>query len=245
MTALGASKIVAPTSSNHRRVSAVASRLTSPASLYQSLRQSKGGLGSGSVRARPPARFDVPRAAVNREQAAASASRNYSREVSQLLPTNFDLDLDLSIAGCLSSCLDPDKLAAKSGNQLSKLWSESGSLARVKLAATPLAARQADSQHILQCGLFCIELVNVYQPLRSGGQHADFYALACLCLKVGDVQKTGCTLHNPSASSPCHMLILSCHTLIPQLCTNAPQRAWLLPADQNLKGWVCGTILCR
>ena len=208
MTALISSHRVAPARSNFERVFAVDSR----PSLHtqRSLRKSTGNLEAQAVRARLVPRFtrSVCRAAVDYNQAPAGVDHSYSPEVSQLLPANFDLGLDLGNPDCLSGCLDPVKLA-KAGNALSTLWSECRLLAEIKLAVLPLAARRAASpesgtgQHILQCSLFCSGLVEPYQPFRSGGQHADFYALACLCLKVCDVLNTGhgFTLRHPLALS--------------------------------------------
>ena len=221
MQLLSAPRLVLPTRSDQRCRSAVDSRFITRSALCRSLRPSTGSLTPRIARvgSLPCCTRSVCQAASIRNQAAAGAALRYSPEVSQLLPAKFDLDLDLGDPDCLSGCLDPDKLA-KAGNALSILWSESGALAQNRLAALPLAARRPASpdsktdQHLLQCGLFCSQLVKLYQPFRSGCQHADFYALACLCLKVCNEQNTGFLLRLPLS-----ILTFQCE---PTACLGSP-----------------------
>ena len=120
---------------------------------------------------------------------AAKPGLLVSQEVAAVLPDLFELE------GCFDGTFDPIRALDTAkllglDNKLSKLWSGSEALALATLADLPLAARKPGSpaspanRTAMQTGIFCEQLVKLYNPFREGGSHLDHYVMSSLCLEV-------------------------------------------------------------
>lgn len=158
-------------------------------------------------------------------------------EVAEVMPESLDLDFGFSAEGCKLGVFDPAKLC-RAGSSFSQLWSDCEAVAQSKLESVrPFCTTSSDEEAANMLALQCYQLSELliirYKALTRRGSNLDFYCMSTACLKV-------CSTYILNVRLQQHFTHASWGSSVFAL-----QLVWGLPADESLKAWVCGNMLCN
>ena len=168
----------------------------------------------------------------------SSLTSRLKSELAEVLPESLDLDLDFSAESCGLGVVDPAKLC-RAGSSFSQLWTDCEAVANSKLESlcrpfcSSSSNEEAANRVALQCHQFSELLIIKYKALTRGGSNLDYYCMSTACLKV-------CSTYALSIRLQQHFKRTSWGSSVFAL-----QLVWGLPADESLKAWVCGNMLCN
>ena len=152
-------------------------------------------------------------------------------KLSEVLPADIDLDLNFDSHQNITSLLNSLE-ARGAGKSLIQLWSlceplTESFLKRYRVILSE-SGEQPANELAVHIHMFCNKLVNMTTSEADTNRNMDTYTVCHMCLQV------------------CSPVVLNDK---PYWCFTASmfvlQLLWHMNADNNLKAWVCGTVLCK